>query len=110
MDTPDTLSALSALSQEARLNAFRLLMRAGPTGLPAGEIATTLGARQNTMSTNLSILQQAGLITSTREGRSIRYHANLDGIRGLLGFLVEDCCGGQPEQCQPLLSQIACPC
>ena len=109
MDTPRALSALSALSQDTRLAAFRLLMRAGPEGMPAGDIATALGIRQNTMSTNLSILAQAGLITSDREGRVIRYRADLNGTRALIGFLVEECCGGAPDLCQPLLDDITCP-
>jgi len=108
MDINVALPALQALSQETRLNAFRLLMRAGPKGLAAGEIADQLRVRQNTMSSHLSTLSAAGLITSDRDGRSIRYRANLDGVRGLIGYLVEDCCGGNPARCQPLIAEIAC--
>ena len=107
MDKTNALTALSALSQPLRLDAFRLLIQAGQDGMAAGDIAATLDVKQNTMSANLSVLHQAGLIRNLREGRSIRYFAHLDGIRGLLGFLMEDCCGGQPDQCQPLLKQIA---
>lgn len=109
MDTDASLTALSALAQKTRLDVFRLLMRAGPEGMPAGDIAAALGVRQNTMSSNLSILAQSGLIAATREGRVIRYHADLDAIRALIGFLVEECCGGEPGKCQPLLDQITCP-
>lgn len=109
MDTNTALLAFQALSQETRLDVFRLLMRAGRDGVAAGEIAAHLGVRQNTMSAHLSILSSAGLIFSERDGRTIRYRADLTGIRGLIGFLVEDCCGGNPAQCQPLIAEISCP-
>ena len=76
----------------------------------AGEIAETLDARQNTMSTNLSVLLNAGLLRNEREGRAIRYFANMDGLQGLLGFLLQDCCGGRPELCRPLIEDITCKC
>ena len=110
MDKTNALSALQALSQDTRLDVFRLLMRAGPDGMAAGEIAATCGVRQNTMSTHLSILSQAGLVRAARDGLSVRYSANIDGITGLLGFLVRDCCGGNPEQCQTLIKEITIPC
>lgn len=110
MDKTKALAAFSALSQPTRLDAYRLLIRAGVEGMAAGDIAAHLGVRQNTMSVNLSVLTQAGLLRNTREGRSIRYFADLDGMRGLLGFLMEDCCGGNPELCQPLIQDITCPC
>ena len=108
MDKLNCLDALSALAHEARLDVFRLLVRAGPDGMAAGEIADALGARQNTMSTNLAILARAGLIRGAREGRSVRYRADLDGMRGLLAYLMEDCCGGRREACAPLLDTIVC--
>lgn len=108
MDRLFALNALSALSQETRLDVFRLLVRLGPAGLCAGEIAENLGVRQNTMSVNLAVLARAGLIRSEREGRSIRYFADLDGMRRLLGFLMEDCCGGRPESCRLLLEELVC--
>ena len=110
MDKLKALAAFSALSQSTRLDAFRLLVRAGADGMTAGDIATRLQVKQNTMSANLSVLTQAGLLRNTREGRSIRYFADLDGMRGLLGFLMEDCCGGNPKLCQPLIQEIACTC
>lgn len=76
----------------------------------AGDISTALDVRQNTMSANLSVLSRAGLIRSGREGRSIRYFADMDGMRGLLAFLMEDCCGGNPDLCQPVINELACPC
>jgi DNA-binding transcriptional ArsR family regulator len=108
MDKKLSLEALSALSQGTRLDVFRLLVKAGPGGLCAGEIAARLAVRQNTMSTNLGVLARAGLVRSQREGRSIRYAADLDGMRGLLAFLMEDCCGGRPESCEPLLKKLVC--
>jgi ArsR family transcriptional regulator, arsenate/arsenite/antimonite-responsive transcriptional repressor len=110
MDKNNALTAFSALSQETRLDVFRLLVKAGETGMSAGDIGDTLGVRQNTMSANLAILARSGLIRSKREGRSIRYLADMDGMRGLLAFLMEDCCGGQPELCQPVINELACAC
>ena len=100
MDTSTALSALSALGQPTRLEAFRLLARSG--SLPAGEIAERLGVPQNTASTHLAQLTDAGLLARTREGRTIRYAVAPEGIRALLAFLTEDCCGGRPELCRPL--------
>ena len=110
MDKPRALSALQALSQDTRLDVFRLLMRAGPEGMAAGEIANRCAVRQNTMSAHLSVLSQAGLIRAAREGRSVRYRAEIEGIRGLLAFLMEDCCGGNPAQCQSLIDEISLKC
>lgn len=110
MDKTHALDAFAALSQPTRLDVFRLLIKAGEEGMSAGVIADTLDVRQNTMSANLSVLLRAGLIRSTREGRSIRYFANMDGMRGLLAFLMEDCCGGNPALCQPLINELACDC
>lgn len=108
MDKLHALSALAALGQETRLDAFRLLVGAGGTGLVAGDIAARLGVKQNTLSNNLSILLAAGLVRNEREGRSVRYFADFDGVGGLLGFLMEDCCAGNPALCQPAIDQIAC--
>lgn len=110
MDKNDTLVAFSALSQETRLDVFRLLIKAGDAGMLAGEIAEALDVRQNTMSANLSVLLNAGLVRNMREGRTIRYVADTDGLRGMLGFLLRDCCGGRPELCDPLIDDIALGC
>lgn len=110
MDKNQTLAALSALGQETRLDAFRLLIGAGEAGMLAGDVAGALGVLQNTMSTNLSILSAAGLIRSKREGRAVRYFADMEGMRALLAFLMEDCCGGKPELCQPVIRELACGC
>ena len=108
MDKRRALETLSALAQGTRLDLFRLLVAAGLDGLCVSEITRAMGARQNTISTNLAILTRAGLTRSEREGRSIRYFADLDGMRALLSFLMEDCCGGRPETCAPLLDAIGC--
>ncbi|MGK7755305.1 MULTISPECIES: ArsR/SmtB family transcription factor [unclassified Roseovarius] len=110
MDKTCALSALQALSQDTRLDVFRLLMRAGPEGVAAGEIAAMCGVRQNTMSAHLSVLSRAGLIRAAREGRSVRYRAEIEGVRGLLAYLVEDCCGGNHERCQSLIDGISLQC
>lgn len=108
MDEKRALAAFSALSQPTRLDVFRRLIKAGDKGMAAGEIAAALDVKQNTMSANLAVLHQAGLVRNERAGRSIRYFADLEGTRGLLSYLMEDCCGGNPELCQPLISKIAC--
>jgi len=106
----DALAAFDALSQETRLDVLRLLIQAGPDGLPAGDIAERLLVKQNTMSVNLKILTQAGLATFARDGRVIRYAANYPAVQGLIRFLMEDCCGGRPELCVPDLAPPACDC
>jgi DNA-binding transcriptional ArsR family regulator len=110
MDNNDALTAFAALSQQTRLDVFRLLIKAGERGMAAGDISIALDVRQNTMSANLGVLARAGMIRSTREGRSIRYFADMDGLRGLLAFVLEDCCGGHPELCQPVIEHLACAC
>jgi ArsR family transcriptional regulator, arsenate/arsenite/antimonite-responsive transcriptional repressor len=110
MTSPHALSALAALGQPTRLAIFRLLMRREPSGLPAGSIADTIGCPHNTLSTHLAILARAGLVRGTRDGRSIVYRADVDGMRALVGFLVTDCCEGHPELCdlQDALRETAC--
>lgn len=99
---PDAVDVLSALAHVHRLAVFRLLVKAGPNGSPAGQLARDVRVLPNTLSTHLNILTQAGLVTSRRAGRSVIYCANFDAMRDLLGFLVADCCGGRPEICAPL--------
>jgi DNA-binding transcriptional ArsR family regulator len=98
---------LSALGQEARLAIFRLLVKAGDEGVAAGEIARTLNVLPNSLSANLNVLSRAGLIASRRQGRSIIYSADYGAMSGMLGFLLEDCCGGAPEVCAPLGAILA---
>lgn len=111
MKTTDTaIDALSALAQPTRLDAFRLLVKHEPDGLPAGEIARRLDVPHNTMSTHLAILSRAGLISVERHSRSMVYRVELKAVRQLVLFLLQDCCNGQPELCGPLLDEISKSC
>ncbi|RAZ91520.1 transcriptional regulator [Mesorhizobium hawassense] len=110
MDKIKAIAALSALGQDTRLEVFRLLVRAGPDGLPAGEIGALLGAVQNTMSAHLKVLDHAGLVRAERDGRMIRYVVDMTGFRDLLAYLMEDCCNGKPELCQPVIKAVTCDC
>ena len=102
METSEAASAFAALAQETRLDLMRLLLAQGANGLPAGEIATRLGVPSSTLSFHLAALERAGLTQSTRQGRQIIHAARIDGVRRLLGFLTETCCGGRPELCGDL--------
>lgn len=98
---------LHALAQESRLAVFRLLVRAGDAGVAAGDIARELDVAPNTLSAHLSVLSNAGLVSSRRESRSIIYAADYDGMSNLLAFLVEDCCQGRAEVCVPVGRAVA---
>ena len=105
------VDALSALAHEGRLSIFRLLVRAGRGGLAAGEVARKLDMLPNTLSANLTVLANAGLVSSRRDGRSVIYSADYERMRGLLSFLIEDCCNGDAAICAPLAeiaSRAAC--
>jgi DNA-binding transcriptional ArsR family regulator len=102
MDTMDAVKRLSALAQDARLDLFRLLVKAGPEGMAAGDVARALGNPANTTSAQLLVLSNAGLVKARREGRSIIYSIAYEAMRDLLVFLTEDCCGGRAEMCAPL--------
>lgn len=110
MDKESALIAFDALSQSTRLDALRLLVQAGADGLPAGEIGERLDVRQNTMSVHLKALAQAGLIKGQRDGRVIRYAANYSAIQALVLYLMQDCCGGRPDLCQPVFEAMSCAC
>jgi len=111
MDTNDAIKRLSALAQESRLEVFRLLVKAGPEGKAAGDIARNIGIPSNTLSAQLLILSNAGLVKARRDGRSIIYAVNYESMSDLLVFLTEDCCGGRTEICAPLaaLASQCCP-
>ena len=102
MEINDALPQLAALAHAGRLAVFRLLVRMAPTGARPTEIAATLGLKQNTLSHYLSELEAAGLIASTRTGRSLTYTVQMDRVSLLMGYLVTDCCRGRPEICLPL--------
>lgn len=99
MEQKRAIAALAALAQDSRLAVVRLLVRAGPDGVPAGEIAERLGVPPATLSFHLSQLGHAGLVSSRREGRSILYAAEIGTIKDLVGFILHDCCDGHPELC-----------
>jgi ArsR family transcriptional regulator, arsenate/arsenite/antimonite-responsive transcriptional repressor len=99
LSAPHALAALAALGQPTRLQVFQLLMRAEPEGRLAGAIAEELGCPHNTLSSHLAILARAGLVRGVRDGRAIVYRADVDGMRALLTYLVNDCCDEHPELC-----------
>ncbi len=105
MNNKDAVACLAALAHDQRLAIFRLLVKVGPSGLPAGEIAEAVGASPTAASFHLKELDRAGLIHATRVGRYIRYAVHFDGMRQLLTFLTEDCCQGQPELCGSTLKK-----
>ncbi len=109
MEPEEAILALAALAQSTRLDVFRLLAKHEPDGLAAGDLAKTLAVPHNTMSSHLAILVRAGLITSQRHSRSIVYRANLAAFQNVALFLLQDCCGGRPEVCAPLIESLA-PC
>ena len=111
MENDDAILALGALAQGTRLETFRLLVRHEPDGLPAGEVARQLDVPPNTMSSHLSILARAGLVRSERRSRVVIYRADLERLRGMMLFLVKDCCGGRAELCAPLVADLipCCP-
>jgi ArsR family transcriptional regulator, arsenate/arsenite/antimonite-responsive transcriptional repressor len=96
------VAALAALAQHRRLDAYRLLVQAGPEGMPAGEVADTLGLPANTLTFHFDRLREAGLVAVRREGRSMIYTARFDTMNALLGYLTENCCQGRMEQCRPM--------
>lgn len=101
MESKIAVEMLAALAQTTRLEVFRALVAAGPEGLAAGEIAQRLDVPPPTLSFHLKDLATAGLATSVREGRSIRYAADFETMTSLMSFLTENCCGGRPELCPP---------
>src|ERR1700719_1096238 len=101
METLDAVEALSALSQESRLQVYRLLVEAGPEGLPAGQIATALDLAPNTLTFHFDRLRHAALVTVRREGRSMIYAARFETMNALLFYLTENCCQGAPQACAP---------
>jgi ArsR family transcriptional regulator, arsenate/arsenite/antimonite-responsive transcriptional repressor len=101
MEKSDAVAALAALAQDNRLDVFRLLVQAGPEGMPAGQIADRLDLAPNTLTFHFDRLRSAGLVTVRREGRSMIYAARYEAMNALLGFLTDNCCQGAPEKCVP---------
>ena len=112
MEKADAVTALAALAQGNRLDVFRLLVQAGPEGMPAGQIAEALDLAPNTLTFHFDRLRVADLVTVRREGRSMIYAARFETMRGLIGFLTENCCQGAvaksaPASCKPAKSRRA---
>jgi len=101
MEKSHAVAALAALAQDNRLDVFRLLVRAGAAGMPAGAVATALKLAPNTLSFHFDRLRQAGLVSCTRDGRSLIYAARYQTMNDLLGYLTENCCVGVAEACAP---------
>ncbi|MFO1259711.1 MAG: metalloregulator ArsR/SmtB family transcription factor [Sphingomonadaceae bacterium] len=102
------VDALAALAHETRLSVFRMLVVAGPEGMIAGSIAERIAVPPSTMSHHLASLERAGLVHSERQSRQIHYRADYAGMRRLLSFLMQDCCGGAPEMCADLVGALSC--
>ncbi len=103
MEKTDAVAALAALAQDNRLDVFRVLIEAGPAGMPPGKIAEVLGLAPNTLTFHFDRLRSAGLVTVQRDGRSMIYAARFETMNALLGYLTDNCCGGAPEKCMPTL-------
>lgn len=99
MEKTDAIAALAALAQETRLDVFRLLVQAGVSGLPAGQIGERLNLASATLSFHLNQLRHAGLVTFRRDGRSLIYAAEYAAMNGLLAYLTENCCQGDTSAC-----------
>jgi DNA-binding transcriptional ArsR family regulator len=102
METKAAVTALAALAQDSRLAIFRALVQAGPSGLAAGRIAELTGIAPSSLSFHLKELSHAGMVDSQQAGRFVIYAANFSTMNALLGFLTENCCGGNP--CSPVCS------
>ena len=106
MDELEIITALTALAQTTRLQAFKLLVTHEPNGLASGELARQLEVPHNTMWTHLAILTRTGLISGERQSRTITYRANISRFRDIALYLLRDCCGGRPDACVPLMSDL----
>lgn len=107
MEKTGAVAALAALAQESRLDVFRLLVQAGPEGLPAGEVARALKLAPNTLTFHFDRLRSAGLVTVRRDGRSMIYAARFATMNSLLAYLTDNCCQGLPEACAPVVCKPA---
>jgi ArsR family transcriptional regulator, arsenate/arsenite/antimonite-responsive transcriptional repressor len=94
MEMNRALDALAALAQETRLKVYRLLVEAGPEGLPAGRVGEELDLPPATLSFHLAHLTRAGLARSRQDGRFVIYSSDFQNMNALVGYLTENCCGG----------------
>ena len=108
METKQVIEALSALAQDTRLSIYRLLVQRGPAGLGAGAIAEALDIPASSLSFHLAHLSRAGLLTQRRESRSLIYAVDFTGMNALMGYLTENCCGGDAAACAPALLAPCC--
>ena len=108
MSSVKIIRSLSALAQEHRLSAFRLLVQAGLVGVPAGRLADAIGVASSSMSFHLAQLVHAGLVRQSRKGRSIIYKADFKAMNGLMRYLSENCCLGEPCITDVLCSREGC--
>lgn len=106
MNQDCAIDAFAALAHPTRLAVFRMLVQQAPKGVPSLTIAERLDAKPSTLSGHLAILKRAGLLTSTRHQREIHYAVNFTAISRLVGFLLEDCCGGRIDNCQDILTLL----
>ena len=106
MNDKHAVTSLAALAHEQRLRIFRILVKQGTNGMPAGGIAEAVDASPTATSFHLKELERAGLLHATRDGRYIRYAIHVEGMRQLLEYLTEDCCQGQPELCGTVVKNI----
>lgn len=109
MERTNAIAALAALAQDNRLDVFRLLVRAGPEGLPAGRVAEALDLAPNTLTFHFDRLREAGLVSVRREGRSMIYAARYETMNGLLAFLTENCCQGSSESRASVKTKVSKP-
>ena len=106
MKKQSAVSILAALAQDSRLDAFRLLIEAGPQGMPAGHLAASLRLSPNALTFHLDRLRDAGLVTVRREGRSMIYAAQFETMSKLISYLTDQCCQGHPELCGPSTGKV----
>lgn len=107
MKSADAVAALAAIAQANRLDVFRLLVQAGPEGLPAGSVAAKVKLAPSALTFHFDRLRDAGLVTVRRDGRSMIYAARFEAMNALVAFLTENCCGGNAEQCAPAICKPA---
>jgi ArsR family transcriptional regulator, arsenate/arsenite/antimonite-responsive transcriptional repressor len=108
MKKATAVSVFESLSSGVRLDVYRLLVKKGPDGLVAGEIAATLDVPPTNLSFHLKALTQARLLTVEQEGRFQRYRANIPLMLSLIAYLTEECCSGHPEKCADLRATSQC--
>ncbi|HEY6025058.1 MAG TPA: metalloregulator ArsR/SmtB family transcription factor [Pseudolabrys sp.] len=107
MKKQDAVAILAALAQDSRLDVFRLLVEAGPGGMPAGHIGASLRLPPSALTFHLDRLRDAGLVTARRDGRSMIYAARFEAMNSLVSYLTDHCCQGRPVLCKPKVGKVA---